>query len=312
MICQKCGKQLNDDFNLCPYCGYRVRQEANMYIDKSQEDQQVGTYNYVNQQIPQNSPYNSGNHAPNANVQKNNKAIGILALIFGIIGLLLSCIYIGIIPAFIAIILGIIGITKKSGKVPSIAGLICGIICILIIASLFGDDTTDNGNTSNTQSQSEVAKDVQSESTTEKEIIESDPEEEISTGKSEEQLREEFIDSCEEFNYKKIARNPDDYVGQNFKVNVKIFSISEKSWIKSAYMKAYTADEDGHYFDNMIYIFDEQDENSEYYVKVLKDDIITVYGTFEEMVESKNMINGETSKEIALHMKYTELISDGE
>ena len=75
-------------------------------------------------------------------------------------------------------------------------------------------------------------------------------------------------------------------------------------------MKAFTADEYGNYFNKMIFIFDEQDKESSQYVNVLEDDIITVYGTFEEMIESKNMLNGEKSKEIALHMKYAELISE--
>ena len=60
----------------------------------------------------------------------------------------------------------------------------------------------------------------------------------------------------------------------------------------------------------MLYIFDDQDENSSYYVNDLEDDAITVYGTFEGMVESKNALNGEKSDDIALHMKYAELISE--
>ena len=52
--------------------------------------------------------------------------------------------------------------------------------------------------------------------------------------KSDADLKQEFMESCLEFNYKKIARNPDDYVGQNFKVTVHVFSISEETWLKSA------------------------------------------------------------------------------
>lgn len=326
MICQKCGKQLNDDFNLCPYCGYKVRQDANMCIGQSPEDQQGGSYNFVNQQIPQNSQYNSVNQAPSTNVKKNNKAIGILSLIFGIIGLLLSCIFIGIVPALIAIILGIIGLCKRNGTVLSTFGLLFGIIGIVIFSMfLLFSEPTDNENSTNQHSQeensinnhpeyseNEILK-TEDQETQKEQYVETESEvNNVIMKISEEQLRDEFIDSCEEFNYKKIARNPDDYVGHNFKVNVQIFSVSEKTWLTDSYMKAYTDDGNGYYFDKMIYIFDEQNEKSEYYVNVLEDDIITVYGTFEEMVESKNMINGETSKEIALHMKYTELISDGE
>ena len=68
----------------------------------------------------------------------------------------------------------------------------------------------------------------------------------------------------------------------------------------------------GTYFDKMIYVFDEQDENSPDYVNVLENDIITVYGTFEGMEETKNVLNGEKSKDVALHMKYAKLVSEGE
>ncbi len=60
----------------------------------------------------------------------------------------------------------------------------------------------------------------------------------------------------------------------------------------------------------MIYLFDEQDKNSEEYVRMLEDDIVTVYGTFEGTVESENYLNGEKSQDIALHVKYAELISE--
>ena len=123
-------------------------------------------------------------------------------------------------------------------------------------------------------------------------------------------LEKEFKKSCQKFNYKKIARNPDDYIGQNFKVTVQIYSISEGGLFTQAYMKAYTDDGSGTYFDNMIYIFDDQDKNSDSYVHVLEDDVITVYGTFEGMEDSTNFLNGDKSKDIALHMKYVKLIME--
>ncbi|MDY3275593.1 MAG: zinc-ribbon domain-containing protein [Agathobacter sp.] len=322
MICQKCGKQINDDYKMCPYCGTPVHRAVN--TGQFQQNQQNNGYNFRNPQMPQSGSYNYGNRIQYTNHTKKNNTIGILALIFGIVGLLLSCIFIGIVPAIAGIVLGIVGISKNNGKGMCVAGLICGIIGILVFAiMLFGDDSTDSGNISSTQPKPEVTTEVQAESE-EDEIDESEPKEkpdkvdnesesekeEKSTEKSEKQIRKEFIDSCQEFDYKKIARNPDDYVGQNFKVTVQISSISTGGWLTDGYMKAFTDDGSGYYFDNMIYIFDDQDENSSYYVNVLEDDVITVYGTFEGMVESQNALNGEKSDDIALHMKYAELISE--
>ena len=75
-------------------------------------------------------------------------------------------------------------------------------------------------------------------------------------------------------------------------------------------MKAFTDDGSGTYWDHMIYIFDDQDEDSADYLHVLEDDVITVYGTFEGMEDTRNYLNDETSQDVALHMKYAKLIKE--
>ena len=320
MKCQNCGKELNDDFQLCPYCGSAVESADNRQTEQTDTSTAGNTYNYGTQQ-------KTTQYKPSSQNQKKNGVIGVLALVFGIIGMLSSCAVVGILPAIIGVIFGIIGIATKNRKGMSIAGLVCGCIGVFIFViafSLVGDPTSSNVE-ENTQIVSEIEskseneadtkndskEDSKSESTEKKKDKEdkkesSKPKKE----KSEKAIRKEFIDSCEELNYKKIARNPDDYIGKNFKVNVQISSISEETWLTDSYMKAYTDDGSGYYFDKMIYIFDDQDENSSYYLKVLEDDVITVYGTFEGMEDTKNYLNGETSKDIALHMKYAKLISE--
>ena len=301
MICQKCGKELNENFQVCPYCGSPIQQDVNI--------QQNTSYNYGNQQMPQSGSYSYGNQANYAQQPKKKNTIGILSLILGIAGLLLSCVIVGIVPAIAAVVLGIIGIVKNNGKGQSIAGIVCGIIGILIfLFALIISGTTDTGSVADAQKQTEAAEKQQKESSDSK-YSESEKKD---TKKSEEQMQKEFIDSCQEFDYKKIARNPDDYIGQNFKVTVQIYSKSEGGLFTESYMKAYTDDGSGTYFDKMIYVFDEQDENSKYYVNVLENDIITVYGTFDGMEDTTNMLNGEKSKDVALHMKYAKLISEGE
>lgn len=291
MFCQKCGNQINDNMLVCPYCRTSLQNNINNA----------------------HMPYNGCGQ-----MQKKGKALGITSLIFGIVAVLLSCIYIGAILGIVAMIIGIIGIIKGNGTGMSIAGLILGFIALFIVCLVvFSEDSDIETIVPNTQIQSPAEEENKSEydseqqkETESKSQVESDGKNEEYSEKSDADLKQEFMESCQEFNYKKIARNPDDYVGQNFKVTVQVFSISEETWLKSAYMKAFTADEYGNYFNKMIFIFDEQDKESSQYVNVLEDDIITVYGTFEEMIESKNMLNGEKSKEIALHMKYAELISE--
>ena len=301
MICQKCGKELNENFQVCPYCGSPIQQDVNI--------QQNASYNYGNQQMPQSGSYSYGNQSNYAQQPKKKNTIGILSLILGIAGLLLSCVIVGIVPAIAAVVLGIIGIVKNNGKGQSIAGIVCGIIGILIfLFALIISGTTDTGSVADAQKQTEAAEKQQKESSDSK-YSESEKKD---TKKSEEQMQKEFIDSCQEFDYKKIARNPDDYIGQNFKVTVQIYSKSEGGLFTESYMKAYTDDGSGTYFDKMIYVFDEQNDSSASHVNVLENDIITVYGTFEGMEDTTNMLNGEKSKDVALHMKYAKLISEGE
>lgn len=179
------------------------------------------------------------------------------------------------------------------------------VLVFCIFAIITGNNRPSSSSKDNSSSDTQAVSTPATSNTEVSEITESEVSEvsEISF--------EEFADSCEDLEYKKIMRSPDDFVGKNFKVTVQIFSSSEKSLFRDAYYKAYLDDDgNGVYFDKMIFLFDEQDENSEEYVHILDDDIVTVYGTFEGTVESTNFLNGEKSQEIALHVKYAELISE--
>lgn len=63
--------------------------------------------------------------------QSKNNALSILALIFGIIGLVLACLLIGFVPSVIGLILGIVALAQKQSKGLSIAGLVCGAMGML-------------------------------------------------------------------------------------------------------------------------------------------------------------------------------------
>lgn len=69
--------------------------------------------------------------------QSKSNVLSILALIFGIIGLVLSFILIGFLPAIAGLILGIVALTKNQSKGLSIAGVICSAIGILISIIIF-------------------------------------------------------------------------------------------------------------------------------------------------------------------------------
>ena len=96
MYCSKCGKEMEDGATFCSGCGTPLQ--------------------------PVNSePKNNG-----------NLEMGIAALVLGIVGLLAWIIpIIGLPVGVVALILGIMGL-KKSSKAMSIAGIVLGIVCLVL------------------------------------------------------------------------------------------------------------------------------------------------------------------------------------
>lgn len=139
-------------------------------------------------------------------------------------------------------------------------------------------------------------------------VDEEPKEEEPKEEKSKEINPEEYKSQCVDLDYKEVSRNPDNYKGEKFKVTCQIFSVSKGSWGSGTYYKAFTDDGSGLYFSNMIWVFDKRDENSDGYVKLLEKDIVTFYGEFNGMQETKNALNGEKGEDIALDIYYAELI----
>ena len=44
MKCQNCGKELNDDFQLCPYCGSAVESDDNRQTEQTNTYHTGNTY----------------------------------------------------------------------------------------------------------------------------------------------------------------------------------------------------------------------------------------------------------------------------
>lgn len=71
-------------------------------------------------------------------MQKKQSGFGIASLIFGIIGMVTTFIFIGIIPCVVGLILGCIGVSQKDrSRGLAIVGLICSIIGIFIFGTIF-------------------------------------------------------------------------------------------------------------------------------------------------------------------------------
>lgn len=168
-------------------------------------------------------------------------------------------------------------------------------IILLVIAALFVNDES-------------TLKDNSSEMPTVTQTVTLTPTPAMSAEEEMKSIKEQAI----ELDYKTVFRNPNEYIGKYFVVDVKILTVENGSWL-SGYEKAYksyTNDEYDMWFGNMIYLVDNREETEYGYVKILEDDIIRVWGKFDGLIETKNALNGTRSEEMSLNVLYTELISE--
>ena len=91
---------------------------------------------------------------------KQGKVLAIISLVLGIIGILLSCIIIGVIPSIIGLILGCVAVAEKNNvkKGIGIAGIVCssaGILFFVFFIVLY--IIIANSDTTNTSSNNEIS-----------------------------------------------------------------------------------------------------------------------------------------------------------
>mgnify|MGYP004467350017 CR=1 FL=1 len=111
--CENCGAKLNAEDKVCVVCGHSVeeqmRKKPNLTGKSVSDDEKLSDTNKKN-------------------------GWGIAGLVFGIIGLLTSCVLVGAIADVMGIIFSIKGLLKKGkSKAAAIAGLVCSLLGILIV-----------------------------------------------------------------------------------------------------------------------------------------------------------------------------------
>ncbi|MBY9020735.1 MAG: zinc-ribbon domain-containing protein [Candidatus Lokiarchaeota archaeon] len=116
-FCPQCGTKIIASWNVCPNCGYDLKSE-DIYQQPSQVQIPIQTYS---QQKPQYQPYDFR--------PRNNNTNGTVALIFGVLGLFSV---LPIVGSIIAIALGAIGKNKDDDPKMAKAGLVLGIIGIVV------------------------------------------------------------------------------------------------------------------------------------------------------------------------------------
>lgn len=135
-----------------------------------------------------------------------NSGLGIASFILGIVGILLSCIVVGVVPCIIGLILGIVAITKKnSGHGLAITGIVLsavGILICIIIAAANSSSTDTKGD--NSAKVGEVSggssvEESRDEGRTALETIEDTSATDVETSEADTNSKDEFQDNTEEF-----------------------------------------------------------------------------------------------------------------
>ncbi len=121
-FCPECGTKIVASWNVCPNCGHNLKSEL--------VNQQPIKAQILQKTFPQQKPqYHPSQYQPYGYRPRSNNTNGTVALIFGLLGLF------GVIPvvgSIIGIALGAIGKNKDDDPKMAKAGLIIGIIGIVV------------------------------------------------------------------------------------------------------------------------------------------------------------------------------------
>ena len=110
--------------------------------------------------------------------------------------------------------------------------------------------------------------------------------------KSEEEIKNEFIASCQDFSYEDIARNPNNYKGKNAKFNGKVIQVQE-GLLNSVTLRVDVTQGEYGIWDDTVYVnYKYKDDNES---KILEDDIITMYGTIDGLKTYTTIFGGEVT-----------------
>ena len=94
--------------------------------------------------------------------------------------------------------------------------------------------------------------------------------------KRQKQEEQNFKNSCSNYTYKEIARNPSNYNGKNVRFTGEVIQVSEDYWGDGVTIRLNVTKDKYGYYDDTIYCTYTYSSGES---KILEDDIITIYGT---------------------------------
>lgn len=180
------------------------------------------------------------------------------------------------------------------------------VILLIAIVQSFGnkadtnsnDDTVSTGGNTTATTQNEVStKNTETTPTTV-------PETTIDPAVAE----AEYRDSCQAVDYKDLCRYPDNYVGTKIYVEVKIYQIMDVGGLfgNQTAWRGLT-DNSGYdfYTDDEYYLLDKRPDGA---VKVLKDDIVVIYGEFTGLEKVTRALTLTQEEIPSINVRYVDII----
>ena len=167
------------------------------------------------------------------------------------------------------------------------------IIVLIVLSAIGGSGSSSDGSASSSKSTSKAsASTASSVASVVPEISEDD-----------------YKAECQTVDYKELCRYPEKYEGTKIVVKVKVsqiidanFSGSEKAW------RTYTDNSGyGFYADDEYYMLDKRGGDA---VKILDDDIITVYGEFTGLEKITRALTSTTDELPRIEVKYADLANE--
>ena len=167
------------------------------------------------------------------------------------------------------------------------------IIVLIVLSAIGGSGSSSDGSASSSKSTSKAsASTASSVASVVPEISEDD-----------------YKAECQTVDYKELCRYPEKYEGTKIVVKVKVsqiidanFSGSEKAW------RTYTDNSGyGFYADDEYYMLDKRGGDA---VKILDDDIITVYGEFTGLEKITRALTSTTDELPRVEVKYADLVEE--
>lgn len=167
------------------------------------------------------------------------------------------------------------------------------IIVLIVLSAIGGSGSSSDGSASSSKATSKAsASTASSVASVAPEISEDD-----------------YKAECQTVDYKELCRYPEKYEGTKIAVKVKVsqiidanFSGSEKAW------RTYTDNSGyGFYADDEYYMLDKRGGDA---VKILDDDIITVYGEFTGIEKITRALTSTTDELPRIEVKYADLVDE--